>query len=93
MTIDEIIGELAGYTSMCWEPKPTGVFDSSKASEAVKEAKSALKKLVMESCVPEEKHVPIEMESTGRYDPEIYWNDCRTQTLTNINKLFGGVEG
>lgn len=27
----EVIGEACGSVSMCWEPKPTGVFDSSKA--------------------------------------------------------------
>jgi len=37
-TPKEIIGELAGYASLCWQPRPTGVFDSTEASKAVDQA-------------------------------------------------------
>lgn len=33
--LKQVLGELAGYASMCWEPKPTGVFDSTQAGTAV----------------------------------------------------------
>ena len=29
------IGECAGYVSLCWEPKPSGVFDSLAAADEV----------------------------------------------------------
>lgn len=33
-----ILGELAGAASMCWEPTPTGVFDSTLAQSFVMKA-------------------------------------------------------
>lgn len=33
--VQQAIGECAGYVSLCWEPKPTGVFDSTTAVAAV----------------------------------------------------------
>ena len=36
------IGETAGYVSLCWEPKPTGVFDSETAARAVEESVARL---------------------------------------------------
>jgi hypothetical protein len=36
--ISRIIGETAGYVSLCWDPRPTGVFDSETAARAVNEA-------------------------------------------------------
>jgi hypothetical protein len=31
------VGEAFGYVSLCWDPKPAGVFDSVQASAAVDE--------------------------------------------------------
>jgi len=36
--IAEILGQFAGFSSMCWEPKPTGVFNSALASLGVDNA-------------------------------------------------------
>jgi len=37
--VSEIIGQTAGYVSMCWNPRPGDqVFDSEKASAAVESA-------------------------------------------------------
>jgi hypothetical protein len=33
-----VIGECAGYVSLCWDPRPTGVFDSQLAADAVDRA-------------------------------------------------------
>ena len=33
--IREIIGEAVGHGSMCWEPIPAGVFDSTEAGKSV----------------------------------------------------------
>lgn len=49
-----ILHELAGAASLCWEPKPTGVFDSSKAILFVEEA---IKKL-RESCASQPPSAP-----------------------------------
>jgi len=46
-TPKEIIGELAGYASLCWQPRPTGVFDSTEASKAVDQALTALREVVL----------------------------------------------
>ncbi len=40
--IDQILGELAGSASMCWEPKPKGVFDSTTCKKFVDEARSKI---------------------------------------------------
>jgi hypothetical protein len=37
-----VLGELAGYASLCWNPRPTGVFDSTLASEGVQRALAKL---------------------------------------------------
>jgi hypothetical protein len=31
--IRQLIGEAMGYASMCWDPKPTGEFESTRAKE------------------------------------------------------------
>ena len=36
--VSDAIGECAGYVSLCWNPRPTGVFDSALASAAVQNA-------------------------------------------------------
>jgi len=41
-TINEVLGQLAGYASLCWEPRPTGVFDSTEASKGVELARQEL---------------------------------------------------
>lgn len=34
-TIENLIGEAIGEASMCWDPRPTGVFESDRASGIV----------------------------------------------------------
>lgn len=36
--LGRIVGEMAGTVSVCWEPRPEGVFDSRPATEAVERA-------------------------------------------------------
>jgi hypothetical protein len=38
MMLSRVLHELAGEASLCWEPKPVGVFDSSAAIVAVERA-------------------------------------------------------
>lgn len=35
--LQNIIGEAIGYASLCWNPKPTGVFDATEASKCCDE--------------------------------------------------------
>jgi hypothetical protein len=46
--VHRIIGEACGYVSLCWEPRPEGVFDSSLASKQVQEATVAVLDLIAE---------------------------------------------
>ncbi len=45
-TIDKIIYELVGSASLCWEPKPHGVFDSTMADKFSKDALSDIRRLI-----------------------------------------------
>ena len=45
-TLEEILRELAGYASLCWEPKPTGIFDAEEASKAVNSALASLREVM-----------------------------------------------
>ena len=51
MTIDELailIGEGMGSVSMCWDPAPTGVFQSTMASQIVDEIMGEVNKIDVE---------------------------------------------
>jgi hypothetical protein len=37
MPISDAVGEAMGFASMCWDPSPTGVFESELASRATDE--------------------------------------------------------
>src|SRR3990167_2956778 len=37
-SVSQILGELAGAASLCWMPKPIGIFDSTTASKFVDDA-------------------------------------------------------
>ncbi len=43
--VGRIVGECAGAVSMCWEPRPEGVFDSSPAAKYVDEAVAEILRL------------------------------------------------
>lgn len=38
VSMQTVIGEMCGAVSLCWNPKPTGVFDSEQATKFVNEA-------------------------------------------------------
>jgi hypothetical protein len=40
--IDRVVGECAGAVSLCWEPRPEGVFDSTQAVTYVRAAADRL---------------------------------------------------
>lgn len=41
-TLKQIIGEAVGEASMCWSERPTGVFDSERASRIVDKVWNAI---------------------------------------------------
>jgi hypothetical protein len=45
----EVLGILAGHASMCWEPRPNGIFDSTEACKAVDAAFSRLSVVITEA--------------------------------------------
>jgi len=44
-TIEETMGQMAGAVSMCWDPRPTGVFDSESAAAFVDAAIARVKEI------------------------------------------------
>ena len=77
--LDEIVGQLAGHASMCWEPKPEGVFDSTEAGVAVMQAKSAVIDLFL-SKVPAKYPYKTEYQKAG-------WDVHRTATIQAIEEM------
>lgn len=57
----EVLGKLAGAASMCWTPRPKGVFDSTRASKFVDESYAELIVLMQEL------EVLAEMEHDGPF--------------------------
>jgi len=47
-SVQELIGQFGGAVSMCWEPQPTGVFDSTMASRFMDGALARLRELELE---------------------------------------------
>jgi hypothetical protein len=45
-SIEKKIHEAIGEASMCWKPRPTGVFDSRRAAEIADKLVDAVKELV-----------------------------------------------
>jgi hypothetical protein len=48
-SIAEIVGEVCGFVSVCWDPPPAGVFDSTRAAKAVEEAVHQIMSFVEDS--------------------------------------------
>ncbi len=44
--VEQLLGELAGAASLCWDPKPEGVFESTRAAELVDHAVTRLSQLI-----------------------------------------------
>ena len=40
--LNKILGELAGSASMCWKPKPIGVFDATQALKLTSDARQQI---------------------------------------------------
>ena len=86
-----ILLELAGSASLCWEPKPTGVFDSSLAIRFVKSALAELRASVAQPAVPEPpRALPLHMQMQQMCsDWGAYWcaSDAHGVDLTHEQAL------
>lgn len=88
--INEMVGIAVGRGSLCWEPKPKGVFDSTEARVGVDVAVNAILKAIAERLPNEMGHNDKEFDANGechcRCDFVEGHNDC----LTEVKKALGG---
>lgn len=75
--LKKIIGETVGHASMCWIPKPSGVFDSEEASKVVDNCVEELKNFNQE-LVPLDKRVLYLLIEEA-------WQDCKDDGATNYS--------
>jgi len=83
---EEILGELAGSASLCWQPRPTGVFDSTEATKFVTQALSALReyyRLEIEKAIDK-----LNMASILDDEP-VKTLVAKDKVIDVINKVFG----
>jgi hypothetical protein len=67
--LTKILGELAGYASLCWKPKPKGVFNSTLASKEVDQAETQILALMTPSVDDIVKIMAeVEENTKGHYD-------------------------
>lgn len=52
LSLPEAIGQALGFASVCWDPKPTGVFDSVLAGQAL----ARLQYYIEQTTVPADEH-------------------------------------
>jgi hypothetical protein len=67
-TREELLGTLAGSASLCWDPRPSGVFDSALASAFVDQAASHLAVIELVPTPLPEPYAIIERTAAGDYD-------------------------
>lgn len=95
-TIEQILGHLAGYASLCWQPKPKGVFDPELATKGVDEAQAKLHSLLI-SKLPEKKLTNSAFEERRLSTPESVQNAAYNSAIDNMRKsideLFGVDNG
>jgi hypothetical protein len=70
--IDRVVGECAGAVSMCWEPRPEGVFDSTQATTYVRGASDRLMSV-------------LDAEADRRVDRKVA--DLRAQVEANRERM------
>ncbi len=56
-TLQHLVYEAVGTASMCWKPRPSGVFDSSEASDVANDLVRSIEKLSKEE-MGKEYHEP-----------------------------------
>lgn len=81
------LGQLAGAASLCWRPKPTGVFDPEKANKFVAEALTQLEQEML-------RIVDTEWNGTT-WAQEPYWKgqkDLKAELRTQIKAFFNSEE-
>lgn len=92
----ELLGELAGAASLCWEPRPTGVFDPEQASKFVAEAESKLDALIqaeIHKATVEARIDELENLIRVKQQPGVYWGDVVLDTIQSRLKALQSKEG
>jgi hypothetical protein len=87
--LERLLGELAGSASLCWEPRPTGVFDSTEAQKFVADCKLAILEVVRAEINDLKKEVPQTLNNEdgwSRFEVMKY-----NLGLDDINSKIGGL--
>lgn len=66
--VREVVGNAMGFASLCWEPTPTGVFDSERAAQEVEDATWLIVRGFEESRPPVD--VEAALDGLTRYDTD-----------------------
>ena len=83
LSLREIVMQLAGFASMCWEPIPKGVFDSSRAIKKVEEALSSIEAHYRKRRLSEDEIKVIIMQTK--------LNEEGTMAMYNIKELATAI--
>ena len=90
--IKQIVGEAVGYGSLCWEPRPVGVFNSTEASKAVDEAVSSIAALMPEPlAVLADRKGKVVVSFISRLEPKECWV-CDIRGWQTFNEKPYGVQ-
>ena len=81
-TLREILGIAVGEASMCWQPIPKGVFDSSNAIKVTDKLEQAIIEWAI-SRLPEK--VEVDM-NTSQEGIQTGWNDCLEEVRRRLNE-------
>ena len=84
-TLKEKIGIAIGEASMCWDPLPSGVFDSTDAIRISKELESDVFAVI--------DRLPKVCEALKIAIDGLRYRDNNLETLNKINKLLDDADG
>lgn len=90
----EVLGELAGSSSMCWDPRPTGVFDANRANEFAEDAARKIASAYSTTAEPSTSGTPTHVFYAVKYQRD--WLLHATEKLAECVVLSrsnpGGVD-
>lgn len=92
--LNQIIGEGVGQASLCWQPRPQGVFDSTEASKVVDMMKQQILECVKDSMPSEEQITEILIEFDKVRVPDINFDQqLRNYDIVNaIHAIYKLME-
>lgn len=87
-TTEQILVHLAGCASICWTPKPKGVFDPELATKGVDEAQAQLHSLLI-SKLPEKREMKGYNVMPGYNNNVEGFNSAISDVKAVLAELFG----